>query len=693
MDGLPQSSSFIPGTVIGAVWEVEQSLGKGGMGSVYRCRNKHAKRIKAAIKLLDPAFQFHPEAKARFLREAEILYTIDHPNVVSVGNVHLDTSPPFLEMEFVSGVSLESELADGPIDTSVALKRARALADALRYLHRKGIFHRDIKPDNILIRDDGVLKIVDFGLAVERGGKRITQQGQHHFGTVSYCPPEWMRADALDPAVWDCYAMGVVLYEMLTGTVAFPLPKTGDPRRQMVHVMSEKQRIPGLDPGEGFQTELRDLVFRLTAMDTEHRISDAKSILAAIDQLDPSWSPAGQDASIAPTVMPEGVEIPDDIVAPRARKSADPVMESVPPAQRTGPSWLAFGVLALVALIVGGGGVAAGIAALFMGGQVERDVSVLVAGVDSSWPVSVVVSNAPATEVSGLRQRFSGVPVGGSEIRWSVGEGCDAGVSTPPVWCTSGRTTVEVRDGDGEQSLIVEVRPPSPRAVAVKLAAGPGRAQLAGVSARIEADGRGVLRNIRPGPYTAKLWAGDCADGCVDCGPACSTRTVEVVVPASGEVPPIEVDLRPPEPVEVPVEPAPVKPVVRPRIVPVAGPPKRVSAARYASWLAKHAEWEKQAAMASGLADAGYLSSWTGSEAPGGPLVYVPFAAAKAYCSGRGGLLGVDDEPRSWSGGPLHEWRVGPGGKPMWRRGIDGATSDRVTPGETSKHIGVRCVR
>lgn len=288
----PPVSDLGPGDPLGEVWVIERTLGKGGMGSVYRCHNRDAPSIVSAIKLLDPSFQFNPEAKERFLREAEILYTIDHPNVVRVSNVHLDARPPYLEMEFVDGRSLEDELARfGPVPLTDATDRVRQLADALHYLHRRRIYHRDIKPQNLLIDASGRMKLVDFGLAVHKSGRRITQAAAiTTFGTVSYCPPEWGRAQ-LDPVTWDLYALGVVFYEMLTGTVAFPVVQDDDPQRQMLQVLSDKKRITALDPGPQFPPDLREIVKRLTHRDIDTRFPDARSLVQALATADLDYRP------------------------------------------------------------------------------------------------------------------------------------------------------------------------------------------------------------------------------------------------------------------------------------------------------------------------------------------------------------------------------------------------------------------
>ncbi|MCB9677618.1 MAG: serine/threonine protein kinase [Alphaproteobacteria bacterium] len=691
----PSGSTFIPGTVIGDVWEVEIALGKGGMGSVYRCHNRHAGRIKAAIKLLDPAFQFHPEAKARFLREAEILFTIEHPNVVKVSNVHLNASPPFLEMEYIEGDSLENELAGrGAVPLATALRRCRKLADALAYLHRKGIFHRDIKPDNILIREeDGEPKIVDFGLAMERGARRITQQGQQHFGTVSYCPPEWMQAETVDPIAWDCYALGVVFYEMLTGTVGFPMSRKEDPRRQVILVMTQKQTVEYLDPGPKFQPELRDLVRRMTMKERKGRLVDANEVARVIDALDPEWEATETGEAEAADGL--GL-IPDPTPGTVDREEA-PTLYAVPPARSARRRPLALAALGLFV------GATAGIAVLaalwwgYSGGPRSRDAVVRVAGIDPSWPVSIAIEDLPASRVEGSRHHFEAVPVGQVYARYAIGDGCDAMVEDLPSTCLVDSTVLRIEPGEGPASLFLEVEPPSLRPVTVAVGTAPATVALDGRTLSVQPDGDVRFEGVRPGRHSVAIRAGACEPGCVGdaCGPTCAYEERELVVsvgagalearfPVSAPAPPVE------------AEPVAAVPVPVPRPSPVAAPapagvPARVTGAAFGAWLQSHPAWVPDQAIAEGRAEDSYLASAPERRPSGsGAAVEVPYAAAFAYCATRGGLRRIDDEPHTWSGTPLHEWRQGPGGSPMWRR-FDGATSDRVRSTEAHMQTGFRC--
>ncbi len=260
------------------IWVVEKQLGSGGMGSVYRCHNRQATRILAAIKVLDSSVKRSAGGEERFIREAEILFQLDHPNIVKVRNVRTDTDPAYLEMEFIQGESLDHILERGPVPVEEAHRILQQVLDALAYLHARQIRHRDIKPANVLIQPDGRVKLVDFGLAMEADASRLTQTGTT-FGTVSYAPPEWISPEATDAVKWDIYAAGVMFWEMLTGQVAFPMSGQGSVRQQALQVILAKQRHAALDPGPAYHEPLRALIREMTDSDADRRASSADALL------------------------------------------------------------------------------------------------------------------------------------------------------------------------------------------------------------------------------------------------------------------------------------------------------------------------------------------------------------------------------------------------------------------------------
>ncbi len=155
------------------------------------------------------------------------------------------------------------------------------LTEAVAYIHERGIQHRDIKPQNILLTDETVPVLVDFGLVLEAGATRLTADGLR-MGTVSYVPPEWAQPTQIDPLKWDVYSLGTVFWEVLVGRRAFPLPDDMDPTTGAVQVMAEKRQHPPLDPGPDMPFYLRLLIRDMTHPDPRERPADAGEVLARL---------------------------------------------------------------------------------------------------------------------------------------------------------------------------------------------------------------------------------------------------------------------------------------------------------------------------------------------------------------------------------------------------------------------------
>src|SRR4051812_12655839 len=143
---------------------VESTLGEGGMGIVYKARDTQLART-VAIKVLPPIATVDPDRKQRFVQEAKIASALNHPNIVTIYDIGADGDHDFIVMEFVDGATLDRTIPRNGLPLKQALRYATAIADALAKAHEAGIIHRDLKPSNIIIRGDGVLKILDFGIA------------------------------------------------------------------------------------------------------------------------------------------------------------------------------------------------------------------------------------------------------------------------------------------------------------------------------------------------------------------------------------------------------------------------------------------------------------------------------------------------------------------------------------------------
>ena len=212
-------------------YEVSSSLGSGGMGEVYRARDTNLKR-DVALKTLPPAVANDADRLARFQREAEVLASLNHPNIAHIYGLERSEATTALAMELIEGPTLEDRIAEGRIPVEEALRIATQIADALEAAHERGIVHRDLKPSNIKLRPDGVVKVLDFGIAkaldtgatTGPGPAAVTTPAMTEagfvLGTAAYMSPEQARGKAVDRRT-DIWAFGCVLYEMLVGKPAF----------------------------------------------------------------------------------------------------------------------------------------------------------------------------------------------------------------------------------------------------------------------------------------------------------------------------------------------------------------------------------------------------------------------------------------------------------------------------------------
>ncbi|HYR43547.1 MAG TPA: protein kinase, partial [Terriglobia bacterium] len=225
--------SITIGTQLGS-YEITSLLGKGGMGEVYRARDTKLKR-EVAIKILPEEFSRNAERVSRFQREAEVLASLNHPNIAAIYDLQETNETRFLVLELVEGETLAEQIQPGPLPVEEALNIARHICEALEAAHEKGVVHRDLKPANVKITPDGKVKVLDFGLAkaLEGTPARATLSNSPTLvntlggsnagviiGTAAYMSPEQARGFAADQRS-DVFSFGCVLYEMLTGRQAF----------------------------------------------------------------------------------------------------------------------------------------------------------------------------------------------------------------------------------------------------------------------------------------------------------------------------------------------------------------------------------------------------------------------------------------------------------------------------------------
>jgi serine/threonine-protein kinase len=256
-------------TVAGGRYRFERRLGHGGMATVYLAHDTELDRA-VAVKLLAENVAADAELRERFVREARLAARLSHPNVVSVFDAGEDHGRPYIVMEHVEGETLAELLARrGRLPPEEARQLALQACRGLAHAHESGLVHRDVKPQNLLLRRDGTLKIADFGIARAVEGTSLTQAGTV-LGTAAYLSPEQALGEPVTAAA-DVYSLGAVLYELLTGRPPVEAESLAD--------LADKQRRPSIVPvhelARDVPADLEDLVMRCLARSPEYRPATA----------------------------------------------------------------------------------------------------------------------------------------------------------------------------------------------------------------------------------------------------------------------------------------------------------------------------------------------------------------------------------------------------------------------------------
>lgn len=257
---------------LGARYDFERELGRGGMGVVYLARDKQLDR-KVALKFLGSLIDSNEDYKQRFLREARTAARINHPNIVAIYDISASEGKAYIAMEFIEGPNLfkyiRSKTKLDPREAANIMSQACAALDAM---HEQGIVHRDIKSDNIVLAKGGLVKIMDFGLA-KADGAQLTQDNMV-MGTPAYMSPEQCMAKQLDGRS-DIYSMGLVLHEMLTGNIFFV---DGEVLKRQVTEMPPKpsELVDGIPP------KMDEIVMKCVAKDPAQRYQRAQEIVDAL---------------------------------------------------------------------------------------------------------------------------------------------------------------------------------------------------------------------------------------------------------------------------------------------------------------------------------------------------------------------------------------------------------------------------
>jgi eukaryotic-like serine/threonine-protein kinase len=320
-------------------YRILRRLGSGGMANVYLAEDEDLGR-RVAIKILNDRYATDDTFNERFRREAKSAAALSHPNIVSIYDRGDAEGRPYIAMEVIEGRSLkELIVASGSLPIPQAVEYAKQILSALRFAHRNGIIHRDIKPHNILLGPEDRLKVTDFGIA-RAGASQMTEVGSI-MGTAQYLSPEQARGAPV-AAASDLYSVGIVLYEMLTGKTPF----NGEtPIEIAMKHLNEPPRPPS-DHRREIPPELDQIVLRALAKDPNDRYQAAEELSADLDRLE-AGIPVAPETSVAATAVLSGLSSTDatQVLGPETRTRvarqgavAPPRRPAYPPAYGyTGP--------------------------------------------------------------------------------------------------------------------------------------------------------------------------------------------------------------------------------------------------------------------------------------------------------------------------------------------------------------------
>jgi serine/threonine-protein kinase len=310
-----------PGDKVGQ-YAIEAEVGRGGMGRVFRAHDERLQR-KVAVKVIDAGFSGE-EAKARLLREARAAAALDHPNVVSIFDVGEVDQMAYVVMELVSGHTLRDKVGDAGVPVATRLAWLTDVARTLGSAHKRGLVHRDVKPENVMVRDDGVVKVLDFGIARRAGGAvdphgatespafaTLTVDGVK-LGTPVYMSPEHVRSLPLDGRA-DQFAWGVVAYELLTGRL--PWRGGADALAVVASILTDTPDRAALE-GAGVSPAVATAVLRAMAKKPEDRFASMEDLVRALGEAGASTAPAPSptealrfDSTDAREVLAQAVEL------------------------------------------------------------------------------------------------------------------------------------------------------------------------------------------------------------------------------------------------------------------------------------------------------------------------------------------------------------------------------------------------
>ena len=335
---------FEPGELIGGRYELGRQLGAGGMARVYLGHDRLLDR-EVAVKVLAEPYASDPNFVERFRREASAAAGLNHPNIVAVYDRGEADGSYYIVMEFLAGPDLKQVIRSrAPLPPTEAIDAAQQILAALGAAHRRDVVHRDVKPQNVLVAEDGHLKVTDFGIARAGAESDMTEAGSV-IGTAQYLSPEQARGDEVTAAS-DTYAVGIVLYEMITGRVPFD---GGPPVAVAMKQISDEPVSPRIvEPS--VPRELEAVVLRSLAKRPSERYRTAEEMSRALAEARAAIDGTGATTNVMPATGP-----PTRVMGPptAATRVAPPPPPAEPPRRRRRWPLIAGIVLLLAAIAVG----------------------------------------------------------------------------------------------------------------------------------------------------------------------------------------------------------------------------------------------------------------------------------------------------------------------------------------------------
>lgn len=384
-------------------YEILGVLGAGGMGKVYQVRNTISDRVEA-MKILLPNLADQKELADRFLREIKLLASLSHPNIAELRTALTLDNQLVMIMEYVDGVTLASLLSQGPLPVADAVNYTDQVLSALAYAHQMNVVHRDIKPSNMMLTQQGVVKLMDFGIARSDHDFNMTITGTT-LGSLNYMSPEQVRGETVD-ARSDLYSVGLSLYEFVTGR----LPFRGDTRYSLMTAQLQQVPEPPIAMRPDLPKALNDIILMVLAKDPAARFQSATAFRNALKSTVPQAIAAAAASTGAyssnrivarpvATSSPAAVQVPTEPLRPPTQPAAPigtPVstsaaasakIEAAPPVARRSHRalYMALGGILVVAMLAG--------AAVYVPHRVKTHAAINT--VSTSRPASQV---APATQ-------------------------------------------------------------------------------------------------------------------------------------------------------------------------------------------------------------------------------------------------------------------------------------------------------